>query len=119
MGRVLLVGGAALLGLLVLAGWLALRMDFAPEPELPGALERTTLAHEGRERSVLFYRPAQLAPSPAGKPLVRLLAVHGGGHTVPHPDFSMPRLLGRTSRDHAAANLVWEFFAEAAPAPAD
>ena len=50
------------------------------------------------------------APS---RPLVLLLAVHGGGHTVPHPDHAWPRLLGRTSRDHRAAQLVWDFFVEA------
>lgn len=325
MLRVLLVGGIALLVLLFAAGWLALRMDRAPEPALPGTLERVELEHEGRPRNVLFYRPARLAPRPAlvlafhgsmgdgeqaramfaydldrlaeahgflvaypdgferhwngcraagpyaanredvddvgfaariveaaaglapdldtsrvfatgvsnggqmalrlaleapdlvgavavviagqpaednldctpsgepvaiaflngtedpmnpfeggevalygvwgnrgavlstpesvaywrdlaghtgpgeerwladtdpddgtrieerswsapGRPLVRLLAVHGGGHTVPHPDFAMPRLLGRTSRDHAAAQLVWDFFSDAAPA---
>ncbi len=49
------------------------------------------------------------------RPLVRLLAVHGGGHTVPHPAMRMPRLLGRTNRDHRAADLLWAFFSEAPP----
>ncbi|MBW2245563.1 MAG: prolyl oligopeptidase family serine peptidase, partial [Deltaproteobacteria bacterium] len=50
-----------------------------------------------------------------GRASVWLYAVHGGGHTVPHPDQRMPRLLGATNQDAAAAELIWRFF-DAAPA---
>lgn len=46
----------------------------------------------------------------AGGPEVVLLAVEGGGHTVPHPAMRMPRLLGRTSRDLVAAEEIVDFF---------
>ena len=44
-------------------------------------------------------------------PSVVLLAVHGGGHTIPHPTVRGPRLLGRTCHDFSAAREIWEFFA--------
>ena len=45
-----------------------------------------------------------------GRPSVELVAVIGGGHTVPHPEMRMPRLLGETNADARAAELIWEFF---------
>lgn len=42
---------------------------------------------------------------------VVLVAVEGGGHTVPHPRTRMPRLLGRTSHDLVAAEEIAAFFA--------
>jgi polyhydroxybutyrate depolymerase len=36
----------------------------------------------------------------------------GGGHTVPHPQQSVPRLLGPTSHDISAAAEIWRFFDE-------
>ncbi|MDD5748607.1 MAG: PHB depolymerase family esterase [Actinomycetota bacterium] len=43
---------------------------------------------------------------------VELLAVEGGGHTWPGGIQYLPKLIiGRTSRDIDASNLIWEFFA--------
>jgi polyhydroxybutyrate depolymerase len=44
-----------------------------------------------------------------GHPPVRLLTVHGGGHTIPGPK-KAPFILGRTHRGASAADLVAEFF---------
>lgn len=44
---------------------------------------------------------------------VELLAVVGGGHTVPHPTLQMPRILGRTNHDLVAAEEIQSFFREA------
>jgi len=41
---------------------------------------------------------------------VGLITIHGGGHTIPHPVKTMPRILGRTSHDVPAAEEVWRFF---------
>jgi len=48
-----------------------------------------------------------------GKALVAVDIVTGGGHTWPHPRARLPRLLGRTSRDFDAADVIWRFFADA------
>ena len=45
--------------------------------------------------------------------IVALYTVQGGGHTVPHPTARFPRLLGRTSADVSAAEVIWSFFASA------
>jgi len=47
------------------------------------------------------------------RPDVVLIAVDGGGHTVPHSRGSFPRLLGRTSRDFSAPREIWGFFERA------
>ena len=44
-------------------------------------------------------------------PSVVLLAIHGGGHTIPLPAVSGPRLLGRTCHDFSAPKEIWDFFA--------
>lgn len=42
---------------------------------------------------------------------VVLLAVHGGGHTLPGPASAFPaKLVGRTSRDVDGAASIWRFF---------
>ena len=46
----------------------------------------------------------------AGKASVTLVTVRGGGHTFPHPTYSGPRILGRSSHEVDAAELVWSFF---------
>lgn len=46
-----------------------------------------------------------------GKPEVTLLAITGGGHSVPHPVQRGPRLLGRTNADINTSQVIWEFFA--------
>lgn len=45
-----------------------------------------------------------------GGPPVELVTIEGGGHTVPHAESRLPRILGRTSRDADAATLIWNFF---------
>ena len=42
---------------------------------------------------------------------IRFVEVRGGGHTVPHPEIRMPRLIGRTNQDFVAAEEIWRFFA--------
>jgi polyhydroxybutyrate depolymerase len=48
--------------------------------------------------------------SAGDRPEVDLITIHGGGHTIPHPLKSMPRILGRTSHDVPAAEEIWRFF---------
>ena len=43
-------------------------------------------------------------------PSVVLLAIHGGGHTIPLPNVSGPRLLGHTCHDFSAPKEIWDFF---------
>ena len=45
-----------------------------------------------------------------GRPEISLITVHGGGHTIPHPDKRFPRFLGPTNRDFSAAEEIWRFF---------
>ena len=51
--------------------------------------------------------------STPGKPQVILITVVGGGHTIPHPRYRMPRIVGRTSHEFDAAGLIWAFFSQA------
>jgi len=44
------------------------------------------------------------------RPEVDVITIHGGGHTIPHPVMSMPRIFGRTSHDVPAADEIWRFF---------
>lgn len=44
------------------------------------------------------------------RPHIGLIAIIGGGHTVPHPENRLPRILGRTSRDIDATEFIWRFF---------
>ena len=48
--------------------------------------------------------------SAGDRPEVDLITIHGGGHTIPHPRKTMPRILGRTSHDVPAAEETWRFF---------
>lgn len=41
---------------------------------------------------------------------VALYTVHGGGHSAPHPQVRLPRLLGGSNRDIIAAAQMWRFF---------
>ena len=52
--------------------------------------------------------------SPAGPP-VQLLTVVGGGHTIPHPLFRLPRILGPTSHQIDTAEVIWTFFSGGVP----
>jgi polyhydroxybutyrate depolymerase len=49
-------------------------------------------------------------------PPVQLLTVVGGGHTLPHPLYRLPRLIGPTSNQLDGAEAIWSFFAAGAPA---
>ena len=80
--------------------------SLAPPPDARW-LEDSDDSDGSRIQEILYEAP--------GRPRVALLAVHGGGHTVPHPLMRMPRLLGETNRDHRAADLLWDFFAAAPP----
>jgi polyhydroxybutyrate depolymerase len=53
--------------------------------------------------------------SDPARPEVTLLTVHGGGHTLPAPRATLPRIMGRTNRDVSGAELIWSFFARQAP----
>jgi polyhydroxybutyrate depolymerase len=53
-----------------------------------------------------------------GRPEVRLLAVHGGGHVVPGSGTAFPRILGRVSDDIDGPRESWQFFARQAPSSA-
>lgn len=50
-----------------------------------------------------------------GKAPVQLISILGGGHTVPNPVFSLPRILGATSHQLNSAEVIWSFFKEAGP----
>jgi polyhydroxybutyrate depolymerase len=41
---------------------------------------------------------------------VELVSLEGGGHTFPHPLFSLPRILGPTSHEVDGAEVIWRFF---------
>ncbi|MDX1588753.1 MAG: PHB depolymerase family esterase [Oleiphilaceae bacterium] len=53
-----------------------------------------------------------------GKPLLELVTLQGGGHTVPVAEGRMPRLLGTTSHDIDTAEQAWRFFRDARAAEA-
>jgi polyhydroxybutyrate depolymerase len=48
-----------------------------------------------------------------GRRSVELYAIVGGGHSAPHPELTLPRLLGPTNHDVHAAHEIWRFFAGA------
>ncbi len=48
--------------------------------------------------------------SAGDRPEVDLITIHGGGHTIPHPVKTMPRILGRTSHDLPTAEEIFRFF---------
>jgi len=45
-----------------------------------------------------------------GLPEISLITVHGGGHTIPHPDQQFPRFLGPVNRDFSVVDEIWRFF---------
>ena len=49
--------------------------------------------------------------SATGKPEVELLAIHGGGHSLPQPYARRPRLLGPSPMAPHGPELIWAFFA--------
>ncbi len=48
--------------------------------------------------------------SAPGRQTVQLVTVHGGGHNLPHPVFSLPRISGATSHEFDGADFIWQFF---------
>ena len=50
-----------------------------------------------------------------GRVPVSLVTINGGGHTVPNPVFSLPRILGPTSHQLDGPEVIWAFFSSAAP----
>ncbi len=51
---------------------------------------------------------------PSGPP-VQLLSVSGGGHSLPHPLYKMPKVLGTTSNQLDGAEVIWSFFSSGEP----
>jgi polyhydroxybutyrate depolymerase len=51
--------------------------------------------------------------SELGKKPVKLISVSGGGHTIPHTVSRWPRILGTTSHEFDAPEVIWDFFKEA------
>lgn len=51
--------------------------------------------------------------SAAGRVPVSLVTINGGGHTIPHPIFSLPRILGPTSHQLDGPETIWSFFESA------
>ena len=51
--------------------------------------------------------------SASGRVPVSLLTINGGGHTIPHPIFSLPRILGPTSHQLDGPGFIWSFFEDA------
>ena len=48
--------------------------------------------------------------SAENRPDVVLVEVQNGGHTIPLPQDTVPRILGRTSHDFSACEETWRFF---------
>jgi len=46
------------------------------------------------------------------KPPVVLYTVHGGGHVVPQPYYSYPRIVGVMTEDLDAPAVIWDFFSK-------
>ena len=51
--------------------------------------------------------------SAGNRPDVVLVEVQNGGHTIPLPQDTVPRILGRTSHDFSACEETWRFFKSA------
>lgn len=64
-------------------------------------------------------RVASLAWSAPDTPPVILISVIGGGHTLPHPVFNLPRILGRTSHEFDTAEIIFRFFNDQSIIPGD
>lgn len=44
------------------------------------------------------------------RPEIDVITIHGGGHTIPHPQMAMPRIFGRTGHDVPTTDEIWRFF---------
>jgi len=78
--------------------------------ELGGSPERTQIPDSDTNDGTTAERQRWTAP---GKRNVTLIAIHGGGHSVPHPATYGRPLLGNSNRDFHAANEIWNFFQQA------
>ncbi|MEP7286392.1 MAG: PHB depolymerase family esterase [Chloroflexota bacterium] len=76
----------------------------APEP--------TILPHQATSGSTLV---SVIDYQAAGKPEVEGYTINGGGHVVPQPTYTFPRLLGSTTHDVDAPAVIWAFFARQSP----
>lgn len=47
----------------------------------------------------------------SGRAEVELVAIHGGGHSLPHPYARRPRLLGPSPMEPNGPEMIWAFFA--------
>lgn len=91
------------------AEYLARRNGMTGEPVV------TRLVTEGRRRAGTWVEQTDYREE--GRRPVRLLTVHGGGHTVPGPRRA-PFLLGRTEQGISAASQLTQFLGIAPPTPA-
>jgi polyhydroxybutyrate depolymerase len=46
---------------------------------------------------------------------VELVAIKGGGHSVPQSAWRYPRILGPTAREPDGPQVIWDFFARQKP----
>jgi poly(3-hydroxybutyrate) depolymerase len=51
----------------------------------------------------------------ADAPPVRAITIVGGGHTIPNPAVTAPRIMGRTHRGFDTARELWAFLTSAKP----
>lgn len=72
-------------------------------PESPRATRREDLTSDGTSVRMTCYGPGKDGAE------VILYAIEGGGHTWPGRDPRL-RLLGKSTRDISANDLIWEFF---------
>ncbi len=72
-----------------------------------GAPQQAQIAANPESDATTVQR--QLWSAPGAVP-VQLLTVVGGGHTIPHPVYRLPRILGPTSHQADGAELIWSFF---------
>lgn len=56
--------------------------------------------------------------STPGRAPVSLVTIVGGGHTVPHPELNLPRIIGPTSHQLDGPEVIWTFF-QNLPTPRD
>ena len=72
-----------------------------------GMISEYTISPDGQ---LLIKTDEILEWAETDKMPVTLISIVGGGHTFPNPVYSAPRILGATSHEADAAELVWAFF---------
>jgi polyhydroxybutyrate depolymerase len=73
----------------------------------PPAIER--LPHQKPSDPTWVEKLTWSAPE---KPPVLLYTIHGGGHVVPQPYYSYPRIVGVMTEDLDAPAVIWDFFSK-------